>query len=230
MLEHYYHSNMPHNYMNIDNYDLVIFDYLKNLGLNNSNVMEIGSGFGRYTKALSMVSERVFAVEPNSFMYDRLALNFNNTKNVTTIASSMEELLNQPFDNHIDRIFMFHVLHHLAEESYGLLRKLIEKLNAPLFIIEPNHLNPMFFFQIFVTKDMTFKEEKRMLLDNSSLLVKKHFQPGFAINRTYIGFLPPVGTKLLSKMSPFFTNSNFLSTKYKNPFSAYSVLELKHIK
>lgn len=213
--------------MDIDNFDLLIFDYLKNMDLKNSDVLEIGSGFGRYTKALSLVSKTVYAAEPNDFMYEKLIRNFNNIKNVNPLAKNIEELLNKPFANPIDCIFMFHVLHHLAKESFAALKKLMEKLNAPLCIIEPNYINPLFFFQIFVTKDMKFQEEKRMFIDNSRLLVEKHFQKDFSINRTYMGFLPPNLTKTLAKVSHLFIHSRFLSTKFKNPFSAYSILKIK---
>ena len=213
--------------MDIDNFDLLIFDYLKNLDLKNSDVLEIGSGFGRYTKALSMVSKMVYAAEPNNFMYEKLSRNFNNIKNVTPLARNIEDLFNKPFTNHVDCIFMFHVLHHLTKESYTVLKKLTEKLNVPLFIIEPNHLNPLFFFQIFVTKDMKFQEERRMFIDNSNLLMEKYFQNGFSINRTYMGFLPPKLTKTLANISHLFINSRFMSTKFKNPFSAYSILKIK---
>ena len=227
MLEHYYNSKAAHNYMNIDNFDLLIFDYLKNLDLKNSDVLEIGSGFGRYTKALSLISNKVYATEPNDFMHEQLTRNFNNIKNVNPLARNIEELLHNPFTNHIDCIFMFHVLHHLEKDSFAALRKLTDKLKASLFIIEPNHLNPLFFFQIFVTKDMKFQDEKRMFIDNSRLLVDKYFQHGFSINRTNMGFFPPNLTKTLAKASQLFTNSRFLSTKLKNPFSAYSILKIK---
>jgi len=97
MLEQYYNKKVVHKYMDIDNFDLLIFDYLKNMDLKNSDVLEIGSGFGRYTKALSLVSKTVYAVEPNDFMYEKLARNFNNIKNATPLARNIEELLNNPF-------------------------------------------------------------------------------------------------------------------------------------
>lgn len=225
MFNKYYNKEKKHKYMDIDNYDRLIFDYIYSLNLKNATVLEIGSGFGRYTKALSLVSKKVVSVEPNNYMFDILNKSFEKERNVELVKADIKYLATKQELINIDYIFLVHVLHHLQPEIFKLIKKLVDKLRAKLIIIEPNHLNPLFLIQIIINKDMKFKEERRMFIDNSGLLYKQYFLDK-KIKRRFIGFLPRNITNLLSKINKFFSNSSFFSISFKNPFSAYSVLEI----
>ena len=102
MLTHYYNQNTGHGYMNVENCDPVIFDYLKKLNLEDSNVLEIGSGFGRYTHPLSLLSKKVLATEPNEHMYNNLSENYKGVENVRLINKSLQELISHSFDEQIE--------------------------------------------------------------------------------------------------------------------------------
>lgn len=226
VLDKYYNENRKHKYMDVDNSDVLIFDYLRSLNLNNAIVLEIGAGFGRYTKALTLVAKKVISVEPNSFMYKQLKQNLKNIENLLLIQTNLEQLITKKISQKVDYVFMFHVLHHLPLEIFAKIKQLIDKLGATLIIIEPNHLNPLFLIQIFFTRDMKFKEEKRMLIDNSKILIKQYFNNKYLIRRKFTGFFPRNMTNLLSKKYKFFSDSSFFSIGFKNPFSAYSILKI----
>ena len=224
MLDHYYNQEADHDYMNVERCDPIIFDFLEKLNLKDSAVLEIGSGFGRYTHALADLAKNVIASEPNDHMYSKLKENYQGVSNVQIIQEGLEELIQRTFEEPISYIVLVHVLHHLPQKLFGSLRTLTDQLQAKLVIIEPNHINPLFFCQIFVTKNMRFADEKGMFVNNSKQLFKAHFNSEFSFDRKFIGLFPPSITKSLIRMSEIFMNSTTISTEILNPFSAYSVM------
>lgn len=225
VLQDYYNNNKLHEYMSIEGYDCVIMDYVDSLNLKDKTVLEIGSGFGRYTNCLAQTAKKVIATEPNDFMYSVHKTNFSKIDNVETIQLDIKQLSSNPVDQKIDYIFLFHVLHHLPLEEWENLVKLHRVLNAKLVIVEPNHINPLFFIQIFVTSDMTYKEEKGMFRNNSKQL-EKYYPNNIKSNRFYIGWLPRGLSNKLSKPFKFLANHKSFKSTISNPFSAYSILEI----
>lgn len=226
VLQDYYNNDKHHEYMSIDGYDCVIMDYIESLNLKDKTVLEIGSGFGRYTNCLAQTSKKVIATEPNDFMFGIHKKNFSNSENVETIQLDIEQLSTQGINKKIDYIFLFHVLHHLPKKEWENLVKLHEQLKAKLVIVEPNHINPLFFIQIFVTPDMTYEEERGMFRNNSKHL-ENFYSNNIQTNRFYIGWLPRGLSNKLSKSFKFLSNHKKFKLAISNPFSAYSILEIK---
>jgi len=219
----YYHQNTAHTYMYANNYDILVGDYLNRLFLSDSIALEIGSGFGRYTALLSEKCKKVIAAEPNQFMYDELKKLAGLKKNIDVLKKDIDELLSD-FSEKTDHIFLFHVIHHLKKEELASLSEFIKRKKVSVIILEPNHINPLFFIQILITKDMKFSEEKGMFTDNSKRLKKLISEGNFLFKRSYLGILPRGITNFLGKIFPFFKNSSLFSTKILNPFFSYSVL------
>lgn len=218
----YYNEDSLHSYMDSEGYDTLVYDFVKKMNLSGLCVLEIGSGFGRYTSLLSKNCGKVIATDPNPFMYENLKKLEEKYQNLFVIEADIEKIKSMTNINP-DYIFLFHVLHHLNPKEVLVLLDLMKTMPAKYFFLEPNHLNPLFFFQVLFTKNMRFKEEKGMFRDNSEKLLKTIPHKALLF-RNYIGLLPRGMTNKLSKSFPFFSNSNRFICKFKNPFSAYSVL------
>ncbi len=221
----YYNSKTKHTYMYANNYDLLIGDFLNHYQLNQKNVLEIGSGFGRYTALLAEKCNRVIASEPNEFMFNELKSSAGHLSNVEVINKDIDGLL-ADFPYQVDFVFLFHVIHHLKKEELDSLCEFIKKNKINTIILEPNHLNLLFFFQILITKDMKFSEEKGMFVDNSKKLKKSIPDNEFQFKRNFIGLLPRGITNFLGRKMSFFKNSSLFSTKISNPFFSYSVFHI----
>ena len=165
--------------------------------------------------------------EPNSAMVDILRANFKHCTNVEIVNQSIRDLLdNSDTLQRVDCVFLFHVVHHLPIETVQIIPKLLFNNKTKLIIIEPNHLNPLYFVQILITNNMKYDEEKGMFRDNSNTIINSLEKARFKICRKYIGFLPRGISNIVAAKCPVFSNSIALSTRCKNPFSSYSVLEI----
>lgn len=227
VLQEYYNDDKHHEYMSIDGYDCIIMDYVKSLKLENSAVLEVGSGFGRYTNCLAQSAKKVLATEPNDFMFGIHQKNFEEVSHVETIQKDLEQLTTAEFSEKIEYIFLFHVLHHLPLKEWENLIEVQKRFNAKLIIVEPNHINPLFFVQIFVTPDMSYQEEQGMFRNNSKRLTKMFGEKDIESNRFYIGWLPRgLNNKLANSFKGLANHKKFRSN-VTNPISAYSILEIK---
>lgn len=88
----------------------------------NINVVEVGAGFGRYTKIAEHKTNIIYAIEPSVLCRDFLTKNFEKVKSLDT-----NELDQIP--NNIDLVYSFScMLHFNLYEIWFYMKNLSEKL------------------------------------------------------------------------------------------------------
>lgn len=86
--------------------------------LKNSNILEIGSGAGRYTEILKKLFKAVITVEPTDAIFNNY--NNNKCKNVFFLKCNIYDI---PFKNNsFDFVFCYGVLQHLKNPEKGYFK------------------------------------------------------------------------------------------------------------
>ena len=190
----YFSFEQPHLRASIDNYTLKMAKRLANqLNLNSTDkVLEIGCGSGRFTLPLNYLNRdlKITGLDFSKKLITELKqLKLSNVKTLQGDVDEVEKLTREKYN----KIIGFFILHHLPnlEESLRILRKTTLK-NAVVGFIEPNPLNPLFYPQPFLYKNMSWKEEKGFVKLNQKFLRKTFLEAGYKdVRIENFGFLPP---------------------------------------
>jgi SAM-dependent methyltransferase len=164
-----YSDSLRHDYLKVERDDLhhlkIFAELLEHFRLRpGSRVLEVGAGFGRYTRVLRSFGLAVLACEPDLKMLAQLEQKFAGDPLVSCKALSAEDLVEAEID--CDAVCGFHVLHHLGEAGLrgiaAIARRQCETRAGfkGWFFLEPNNLNPLYPLQIALTPGMRFSEEK----------------------------------------------------------------------
>ena len=90
-------------------YPAAAIDYIKMLIADDAVVADIGAGTGKLTELLAREGYEVFAVEPNTDMYEQLELTLAKYPNVKPVFATSEET--KLADNSVDMITVAQALH-----------------------------------------------------------------------------------------------------------------------
>lgn len=199
----YYSAEKEHVYLRYRAEDL----YAKNLTgylfdfariSQAGNILEMGSGAGRFTIHLLKSGLKVTCVDLSEAQLKRLE---EDSKKACIPADKLKahcmpiEDISGCAGGQYDVIIGFFILHHLDTDNLKLYFLEFRKLLKPggrICFLEPNRLNPLFFFQYIFQKDMdirsemgTFKLSRKLLKEALSLACYKD------ITFKNFGFFPP---------------------------------------
>lgn len=101
------------------------FDLIDSQIINeNSLVLDVGCGTGRWSKYLSPKVKWIEAIDPSRAVFSAAML----TKNISNIRISQASIDNIPFeDNSFDFVFSLGVLHHVPD-TFGALQQCVKKV------------------------------------------------------------------------------------------------------
>lgn len=166
-------------------------------------MLEVGCGSGRFTLALSEKLTRLTGIDYSDFLIKELKS--LNIEGLEVVNEDIDEF--EPKEK-FDRVVGFFILHHLSD-----LKKSLEsvagltKKGGVVGFVEPNPLNLLYYIQPFVSKNMSWGEEKGFLDMQEDKLKNAFEQAGFVefgIKR--FGFFPPfvinnsIGQRIDSKL------------------------------
>ena len=206
----YFNIYQPHLYTDLNNYNLKLASRVKNsLQLSpGQKILEVGAGAGRFSLPLKSLGVEVEALDFSEVLLDELK---KKDPQIKVIRSDIDELDDK---DKYDTVVGFYVLHHLEnlEKSLASMFRVL-KNGGEICFVEPNPNNLLYYIQPFVSKNMSWNEEKGFLKMRSDYLKTEFEKAGFTdFKITKFGFFPPfvVNTSLglrldnlLEKFPPF---------------------------
>lgn len=164
---------------------------------NQSKVLEIGAGQGRFTFSLS---EQVKSLHATDVSIHEVSLLRNQVQNLRSknISTGLLDLLSEKQLTRLpqyDAIVGFFVLHHLPKECLSrVIHSLVKKLNkgGTLAFIEPNNTYPLHAVEMLIMPDMHWEIEKGIYTNYLQVIqqaIKKH--TGKTAYAKKFGFSPP---------------------------------------
>jgi ubiquinone/menaquinone biosynthesis C-methylase UbiE len=161
-----------------------------------SNLIELGSGYGRFVLQLLKRGYKVTAVDISQESLDILldqAKKNNIDKNLKLIKSDFSK---PKFDNSYDGAYCISTYHLLAgaqEKRIEIFSNLVKsvKKKGTVVVIEPNPLNP-FYYPFYWFSDQVSWEIEKTFMKSSEFNLKRIFKKvGLDnIKISYMGFLP----------------------------------------
>lgn len=209
----YFSKKQPHLDSVISNYTLKLTQkVIDKLTLKEGDsIIDIGCGSGRFTLPLLNRGLHVTGVDFSKELLDELrALKKNNLKIIQADIDHLEDLVKDKF-NFATGFFILHHLNNL-ETSLKSLRKILKK-GAKIAFVEPNPANPLYYIQPFISKNMSWNEEKGFR-NMTAVKLKKAFEnsgySNFEIEK--FGFFPPflVNNKIGFRVDSFLERQSFL--------------------
>lgn len=218
----YFNIYQPHLYTDLNNYNLKLARGVKDtLGLGSGQkILEVGAGAGRFSIPLKSLGIEVEALDFSPVLLDELK---KKDSQIKVIKADIDKLESK---GSYEAVVGFYVLHHLEnlEKSLASMFRVL-KNGGKICFVEPNPNNLMYFIQPFVSKNMSWAEEKGFLKMRERYLKKEFEKVGFSdFKIEKFGFFPPFivnttfGLKLdnwLEKFSPFREFLPFLLIKAK---------------
>jgi SAM-dependent methyltransferase len=154
-------------------------------------VLEVGCGMGRYTLLLAERGIRVEGIDLSQPLLDRLAA-FNAGR--FDIPLHAGDVLAPPVElGTFDAVIGFFTLHHIHDlaATYRAMAALVEP-GGPVAFLEPNPWNPLYYVQIAVKREMTWKGDRGMVEMRRSVLFSAMASAGLAdLRHERFGFFPP---------------------------------------
>jgi SAM-dependent methyltransferase len=175
--------------------------------------LEIGCGMGRYTFELLRRNYQLEGLDLTQYLLDefeRLNPGFTIPLHCANALDPPQELLDR-----FDAVIGFFTLHHLPdlEASFRASARMC-KPGGIIAFLEPNPLNPLYYFQIPFTRGMSFKGEKGMFQMRRKPLFEAARKAGLSRPRLMtFGSVPPFlmnrtwGPKLEDGLSKFIPQS-----------------------
>jgi 2-polyprenyl-3-methyl-5-hydroxy-6-metoxy-1,4-benzoquinol methylase len=159
-------------------------------------ILDVGCGLGRYTIPLARRGFRVEGLDLSPVLLAKLE-EADESKSIRTHCTTLVDHpteLNQAFD----AVVGFFVLHHL--EDYPVQFKAIRRMLRPggrVIFLEPNPLNPLYYFQITFSRNMHWWAEKGMFSMRPKILYTAMSGADLVhLQRKTFGFLPPFAINL----------------------------------
>ncbi len=154
-------------------------------------VLEVGCGMGRYTLLLAERGIRVEGIDLSAPLLARLDA-FNGGR--FDIPLHAGDVLDPPEDlGAFDAVVGFFTLHHIHDlpATLAAMAALVEP-GGPVAFLEPNPWNPLYYVQIAVKREMTWKGDRGMLEMRRSQVFPALQAAGLAdLRLERFGFLPP---------------------------------------
>lgn len=160
-------------------------------------VLEVGCGPGRYTFLLAERGVRVEGLDLSPQLLTQLNAANAGRYDIPThgfdLAASPPEMFGQ-----YDAVIGFFVLHHVhqLDACFEAAANLVKPGGSVAFL-EPNPLNPLYYVQITLTPEMSWRGEKGIFKMRPNLLLSSMEHAGLAeLSWKRFGFFPPFLTNL----------------------------------
>ncbi|MEK6962867.1 MAG: class I SAM-dependent methyltransferase [Nanoarchaeota archaeon] len=171
----------------------VVDHTIKKAGLmKRDKILEIGAGSGRFTIPLLKKRFHITALELSKHMAERLKKAARPYLGRLSVVNKDLFSVSKKWDKEFDVILGFHILHHIDDlkSCFQSLHCML-KPEGQLIFTEPNILNPLYYVQLLVEKDMTWQGEKGYVNLRKMYLKKLMQKAGFKnIRFTRYGVLP----------------------------------------
>jgi SAM-dependent methyltransferase len=162
-----------------------------------ARVLEVGSGFGRFTFPLLEACAAVTALDLSARTLAELE-RVRDERQVAparcrTVCCDVGDVARALPGERFDAVVGFFFLHHVQDLSATLaaLREMLAPGGAIAFV-EPNRWNPLFLAQLICCPDMTWREESGMYRLGARRVGAALAQSGFERIATHrFGFFPP---------------------------------------
>jgi len=155
-------------------------------------VIEIGCGMGRYTLLLAKMGFNVEGLDLSPFLLEKLSEfgkgRYKIPLHCADIVRPPAELLGQ-----FDAVIGFFTLHHLHDlpGSFEAMTRLL-KPGGSLVFLEPNPYNPLYYVQMLLTPNMTWKGDGGMVRMRPGIIFRAMRDGGLSrLVMTRFGFFPP---------------------------------------
>lgn len=196
--------------------DLEFEKFFKFFNLKNeSSVVELGSGYGKFVLGLLKRGHRVTGVDisrDSNKILRQIAKEKKLDKKLTLLCSDFSK---PPYHNKFDGAYCISTFHLLANEEKDrvkILANLVEavKKNGAVVLIEPNPLNP-FFYPFYLFSDQASWNIEKTFLKSSERNLRKIFKDlGLEdIKVSYFGFLP---IRFINSFYPVYYINKFVNT------------------
>jgi len=202
----YAYYKKEHSYMNV-----VESNYINNLvekiisvaGLSKKDkILEIGCGKGRFSIPLLKRGYKLTCVDFSTELLEEFKKNISSGMKVKLINDDFTKIYKN-FKNEFDHIIGFYVLHHLNDlkSAFKKMRFML-KDGGKITFSENNPYNIMYYIQIMLVKDITWRGEKGILNMRKKIIYPLLESLRFKnIRIERYGFFPPliVNTKIGQK-------------------------------
>lgn len=154
-------------------------------------ILEVGCGMGRYTLPLADRGYPIQGLDISPVLLQRLHDHDPAGRVLTTCAS----ITDPPpgLSGQFDAVVGFFVLHHLGDlaRAFESVRPLLRP-GGRLVFLEPNPLNPLYYFQVTLSRNMHWWAERGIFTMRPKPVLGSMTHAGFVgpVTRTF-GFLPP---------------------------------------
>ncbi|MBA3510064.1 MAG: methyltransferase domain-containing protein [Thermoleophilaceae bacterium] len=155
-------------------------------------VLEVGCGVGRYTFILAEQGIRIEGLDLSPQLLAKMRERNEKGYEIPLHAFDLLECPPEMYGQ-FDAVIGFFVLHHVhdLDACFATMAKLVRPGGRVAFL-EPNPANPLYYVQIFVTKEMAWAGERGMLKMKTDFLEPAMEKAGLrptAVSR--FGFFPP---------------------------------------
>lgn len=230
-----YYDTITYRYKNID---LLKFDkaasyqfekIIEQLDLTKKrNIIELGSGIGRYSLALAKLGHTVTAVDISQEglnLLEKHAKKNKLGKNITVVNNDFSKVV---FRNKYDIALCISTYHVVSDKEDGrikILSNLLESLKprGNLLLIEPNPFNPLFYF-FYLFYPGVQRRNIISFLTSSPFRLKKILESleMEKVTVNYVGFLP---LRFIKKFSEIIIINEFINKMpFLNITSAFSYI------
>ncbi len=192
--DQYFRIAQPHLKAANSHYTLKLTKRLaSSINLNShDHILEVGCGSGRFTFPLLHQNSNL-KITGLDFSEKLLKeLNTLKLRNVKTLLGDVDEI-NKLTKEKFNKIIGFYILHHLPdlENSLKSLRK-VTKGGTQVAFVEPNPLNLLYYPQPFISKNMSWHEEKGFMKLKKKFLEEQFKKAGYKDLKIHkFGFFPP---------------------------------------
>jgi 2-polyprenyl-3-methyl-5-hydroxy-6-metoxy-1,4-benzoquinol methylase len=160
-------------------------------------ILEVGCGTGRYTLILAELGIKVEGLDLSPQLLEQLQENNAGRFDIPThgfdLAASPPEMYGQ-----FDAVIGFFVLHHVHGLDVCLdIAAQLAKPGGSVAFLEPNPRNPLYYVQITLTPEMSWRGEKGIFQMRSNVLLPSMERAGLSeLSVRRFGFFPAFVTNL----------------------------------
>jgi 2-polyprenyl-3-methyl-5-hydroxy-6-metoxy-1,4-benzoquinol methylase len=160
-----------------------------------NHVLEVGCGTGRYTLIMAEMGIRIEGLDLTPELLDTLRAETAGRLEIPLHACDLIDCPTEMFGRY-DAVIGYFVLHHLhdLDASFAAIARLVRPGGCVAFL-EPNPLNPLYYVQITLTPEMSWKGERGIFQMRPKVIAAAMNRVG--IEDVFVhrfGFFPPMVT------------------------------------